>query len=337
MSLTLVTTGVFLAISLLIFVVGRLLIGGGRNRHADAVGSRRPLVLGPLTVAFASMVPISPSKRQKLKSELIRAGYYHRKAIEEYLGMRNAAIVAWLLFIGVALAAFAQPGDDPTVPILIGGGIVLGLIYGLPRLVLGSQARNRTSRIQHALPDALDMITMTVSGGLPMQKALEQVTGELKTTHPDLACELAIIDHQARAGSLQQALRQFAERIDVPEIVSLSALVRHSERLGGNVGTAFRDYADGIRRARRMRAEERGNKASVKLLFPVVLCLAPPIYILLLGPAALELRSFVLRENQPGGVLDPSIEAAERSPQLLQRLRGPNGERTIPEAARERE
>jgi len=72
------------------------------------------------------------------------------------------------------------------------------------------------------------------------------------------------------------------------------------------VAAAFREFADSVRRTRRQRAEEQGNKASVKLLFPVVLCLAPPIYILLLGPATLELKNFMNRENMPGGVLATS-------------------------------
>ena len=85
----------------------------------------------------------------------------------------------------------------------------------------------------------------------------------------------------------------------------------HAEHLGGNVSSAFRDFADSIRRTRRQSAEERGNKASVKLLFPVVFCLAPPIYILLLGPAALELKQFVQRENRPGGALSQSAAVPE--------------------------
>ena len=72
------------------------------------------------------------------------------------------------------------------------------------------------------------------------------------------------------------------------------------------VAVALRDYSDSIRRGFRQRAEEKGNKNSVKLLLPVVLCLAPPVYILLLAPAVLELRDFIIRENKPGGVLVPA-------------------------------
>ena len=117
---------------------------------------------------------------------------------------------------------------------------------------------------------------------------------------------MEIIRRQAEAHTLENALTQFADRINVAEIKSLAALVTQTERLGTNVATALRDYADSIRRGFRQRAEEQGNKNSIKLLLPVTLCLAPPVYILLLAPAVLELRDFIIRENRPGGVLAPS-------------------------------
>lgn len=188
---------------------------------------------------------------------------------------------------------------------------MLVLLFEIPRVVLSSQAEARRKRIQYALPDALDMINMTVTGGLPLRNALHRVGRELKTTHPDSACELTIIDRQSESGSLDQALRHFAARIDTPDVTVLATMVRHAEQLGGNVSGAFRDFADSIRRTRRQSAEERGNKASVKMLFPVVFCLAPSIYILFLGPAALELKQFVQRENRPGGALSQAVEVPQ--------------------------
>ena len=82
-------------------------------------------------------------------------------------------------------------------------------------------------------------------------------------------------------------------------------MVRHAEKIGGNVATSFREFSDSVRRTRRQRAEERGNSKSVKLMFPIVLCLAPPIYVLLLGPAVIELRNFAT--SQGNGMLNQSI------------------------------
>ncbi len=307
---TLLISGAFFGIGLVILVVGRLLLGSGRNRANDAIGSQRPLVLGPLTEPFAGIFPMRQATCDKLKKELVRAGYYHRKALAEYVGFRNAAITAWIIFLASAVVTALEPRSPHVSQFMIMGGAVLIMIYSIPRLALSSQANNRSRRIHRALPDALDMITMTMTGGVPMQRAIERVGQELAGTHKDLACELTILHHQSETGSMEQALRQFSNRVDVPEVTALAALVRQAERLGGNVAGAFRDFADSSRRTRRQLAEEQGNKASVKLLFPVVLFLAPPIYILLLGPAALELRNFVTRENRPGGVLSPDVNQA---------------------------
>lgn len=310
MELHLITIGAFLAISLLLYLTGRLLTWSGRNKlpKEEAVGSKRPLIFGIFTEGLAGVLPTSRKKREQLQHELHKAGYYHRKSLAEFLALRNGAIVAWAVFIGSAIVILLEPGRDWTKQILLGGGIVAIVLYSLPRLVLAAQASARVARIQHALPDALDMITMTITGGLPLQRSLERVSDEMTDAHPDLACELAIISRQSQAGSMEHALRQFAGRIDLPDVIALATLVRQTERLGTNVGSAFHEFADSIRQNRRHLAEERGNKASVKLLFPVVFCLAPPVYILLLGPAALEMRNFVTKEDSNGGVLTQSFD-----------------------------
>jgi tight adherence protein C len=311
LQMSLLVTGVFLAISLLIMLAGRILIGSGRNRlpEADQVGSRRPLVLGPLTEAFAWIIPVSQSKQDSLRKDLVAAGYFHRKAIEEYLGFRNAAAMAWLVFTGCAVVLLADPTENVTPTILIGSAVVFGFLLAIPRIVLSSQSESRRNRIRFALPDSLDMINMMVTGGLPLRQAIQRVQKDLRRAHPDMACELAIISHHAETGSMDLALRQFASRVNIPDVTVLATMVRHAEQLGGNITSAFREFADSIRRTRRQLAEERGNKSTVKLMFPTILCLTPPVYILLLGPAVIEIKNFIQTGNRPGGALSQSIDA----------------------------
>ncbi len=313
-------TSTFFVVAIAIFCIGRMVIGV-RNRYPDST-RRRQLALGRLNYGFARVIPCTQKKREKLKSDLVRAGYLGHHAVDEFLALRNAAIVAWLIAMGFVVALLMEPASDFTLA-LITAGVGWVILYSLPSLIIGIQASRRVERIKYSLPDALDMVNMMVTGGLPLIRALNRASQELADSHPDIACELAIINHQASAGSINQALEQFGQRINEPDVVALATLVQHADELGGNVSSAFSDYADGVRRARRQKAEERGNKASVKLLFPVVLFLAPPIYILLLGPAMLEMRNFLTRENQSGGVLDQEtrvvateqLEAARRLPE----------------------
>lgn len=312
-SIAWIPVGTAIAIACLTFAVGRLFIGS-RNQGEEFVGSRdrRPL-FGPLTKAFAELLPMSSTSLRKVRKEIQQAGYYHRQATDEFLAFRNFSLSCWILFSLLFLIASL---DDDRIPKWQSAAFCAGCaaaIYGLPRLVLQSMAASRAKRIQHAMPDALDLITMVMLGGIPLQSALKRVAREIRPSHPDLACELEIVEFQTQSGSLEAAVGHFADRIDVPDVLGLAALVRHAARLGSNVSTAFRDYADQIRQTRRVQAEERGNKASVKILFPIVLFLTPPIYILLLGPAVLELRSFLVKENAPGGLLQQgaAAEAAE--------------------------
>lgn len=307
----LLTAGTFLGVSMVMFLLGRMMIGPARNRTEDALGEWRPLVLGRFTEAFARVLPVRETTRETLCKDLVRAGYFHRLAVTEYLGLRNAAVAGWMIFLATALALLDPTGQSLIRFATLGSAILL-LLFSIPRIVLSSQANARAQRIGLALPDALDMVSMAMMGGVPLEHALKRVGRDIASAYPDLACELELVHYQADAGSLRQALEQFADRIDLPDVTTLATLVGQSERLGGNTVGAFQEFADVVRRTRRLRAEESGNKASVKLMFPVVLCLAPPVYVLLLGPAVLELRDFV--RNQDTGALSEQVEQANRAP-----------------------
>ena len=286
------------------------LIRGGRNRDGDLSlgGRRRPLLFGPLTAALAGILPCSAPTRQKLTRFLHHAGHYHRQALAEFLALRNTLVVGWVLLAATALVVITNPGDQKSIPILVGGLIVAIMLYTLPRLFLEVMGHNRVQRIEESLPDALDMATMCMSGGVPLQSALMRVSDEMQSIHPDLAFELRVVGRQMEAGSLDTAVRQFAGRIDAPEVQSLAAILGQTERQGSGVAAAFELFADNVRLNRRQRSEEAGNKTAIKLLFPLVFCLAPPVYLMLLGPAVVELSDFVKRERAPGGALAASSE-----------------------------
>lgn len=292
----------FALVAAVFALLGWLIIRFGRRRAVEGL-HRRALVFGPLTEPLANLVPVLERTWEKVQREVRQAGYYHYKAAHEFLALRNAISLAVVVLTLLMLIVTFDPVDDNPWPVLIPGMVALIFAYGTPRLVLQSLASARVRRIQTQLPDGLDMITMCMSGGLSLQHAMDRVSQELEASHEDLSAELNLIRRQADAHSLEHSLEQFAKRIDVPEVQTLAALVSQTEQLGANVGVALREFADGIRRSFRQRAEERGNRTSVQMMLPVALCLAPPVYILLLAPAVLELRRFIIEENDEGGVL----------------------------------
>ncbi len=300
---------VFLIVTALLYGLALPFIRGRRNPdHEVLAGGRlRPLIFGPLTAALAGVMPSTTVTKARITKDLRRAGYYHRFALAEFLSFRNAMVIGWVFLIGALVVVGADPENtSPTFKLLIAGFLGAILLYSLPVLVMRSRANARVQRIRFALPDALDMTTMCTTGGLPLQQALAEVSQQLHTTHPDLAMELKIMGRQMEAGSLDGALVQFANRIDTPEIQALTAMFSQTHRQGSSVAASFQEFADGLRRGQRQRAEEQGNKTAVKMLLPLVLCLAPPVYMMLLTPAVIELRRFMVQENRPGGALTPA-------------------------------
>ncbi len=277
--------------------------------------SRRPLIFGPLTKPLAYMFWTGSASYDSMRRDQRRSGFYGPFALEEFLAFRNALTAGWILFVFTVIVG-AQPEGALAIQLFFAGTAGLALLYSIPRLWLQNKGNHRVRLIQTQLPDALDMISMCMSGGMPLQPALQCVSGELKHTHPELAREFHIIHQQADSHTLTLAIEQFAQRIDVDETNTLAALVAQTERLGTNIGHALREYADAVRRSFRQRAEEAGNKASIKMLLPVSFCLAPPVYILLLAPALLELRDFVSRENRPGGVLSQAGDSLDSYSEL---------------------
>jgi len=257
-------------------------------------------VFGDFTDPLAAQLPLLGSTEDSLEHDLRRAGYYKPTARNEFLALRNIMAIGVIIFVGVTAVMVGPERRDLLAKILIWGFAAAALAYVLPWLFLRSKVRRRTALIQRGLPDAFDMLTMCLSGGLGVNDSLTHVSREIFSAHPDLGVELEIVRRHAEMSSLGDAFRQFAARIDIPETAALKALMQQTERLGTNVVQAVKDFADDIRTRQRQTADERASKAGIKLLFPLVFCLAPAAMIILWGPALLELRNF-FRTFNPGG------------------------------------
>lgn len=174
-----------------------------------------------------------------------------------------------------------------------GGGLIVGTAAGaafgffLPDLLLYNAGTKRQDRIRKALPDALDMLTVCVEAGLGFDAAVAQVARN--TTGP-LAAEFARVLQEMQIGkSRTQALHAMTDRTTVPELRAfVSALVQASE-LGIAMATVLREQAKELRIRRRQRAEERAQKVPVKILFPLIFCIFPVMFVVIIGPAAISI------------------------------------------------
>ena len=229
---------------------------------------------------IGNAVPKSPSEMSKLQLRLVHAGFRRQDAIILFLGIRA----------GCALAVFAVMAAPflfrATIPMALGGA---GFGYLLPGIVLARMAKRRQHRIRLATPDALDLLVVSVEAGLGLDQALQRVGEELTTVHPALSDDLRLINLELRAGKPRaEALHNLASRTGVDDLTSLVAILVQTDKFGTSVAQALRVYSDVLRTKRRQRAEEAAAKTAVKMVFPLVICIFPAIWIVTLGPAAIK-------------------------------------------------
>jgi tight adherence protein C len=246
-------------------------------------------VFGRLTPVLAALFPESEARRAVVKKELIAAGYHQPHAWQNLAALRYLGIMVPLLMIGLLLVLLPRQLEIAAVGLLL---FLPAMGWAIPRLVVRNQARERLSEIEHGMPDMLDMLNMCVSQGMTIPDSLNRVSRELRPVYPALAQELNIVSDQAKIGSMEQALQNFSERIDAPDVHSFTTLLIQTQRMGTSVSQALIDYSDNMRESLRQRADEKANTATFKLLFPTVGFLMPAVFLFLLGPAIIQLSDF---------------------------------------------
>ncbi len=168
--------------------------------------------------------------------------------------------------------------------------------FGFPNLWLSGRIAARQKAVFRAMPDALDLLTISVEAGLGFDAAMAKVHEKWEN---DLALELGRVIQEIRLGKLRRdALRDMAERLGVNEMTSFVAAVIQSEQLGVSMAKVLRIQSDQMRVRRRQIAEEEAHRAPIKMVFPIALLIFPSILIILLGPAGMLLVSSPL-----GGIL----------------------------------
>jgi tight adherence protein C len=162
--------------------------------------------------------------------------------------------------------------------------------YVAPNFWLTERVRRRKERIRRSLPDAIDLLVICVDAGLGMDQALLRVIAELRLSHPDLQDELQRVHVEQRAGLPRlEAWRNLATRLKIPEIGAFVNMLTQTERFGTPIVRALTRFASDLRLKRRQLAEEAAAKTKVKILFPLVFCIFPCLFIVLLAPAIISI------------------------------------------------
>jgi tight adherence protein C len=286
---------------LLAFVFGSILVGGaafalmpnraiaidrrleelttGRVREDDENRPTFDRILG-FVKRVGEKAPRSAKELGSLRLRLVQAGYRRDEAITVFFGIR--IVFALALFALFATSLMMKPNITLAL-----GGLAIG--YLLPGMALARMAKRRAHRIRLALADALDLLVVSVEAGLGLDQALTRVGAELAFAYPDLSDELKLVNLELRAGKARpDALRNLADRTGVDDLQSLVTMLIQTDKFGTSVAQALRVYSETLRTKRRQRAEEAAAKTGVKMVFPLVFCIFPAIWVVTIGPAAIK-------------------------------------------------
>jgi tight adherence protein C len=289
---------VTMLLPLLAFLFGSLIIGAAvfafMPSKAAAIDRRlEELTLGrdeeqkprfqslfALFKRIGEKVPRSTKELGPLRLRLVQAGYRRDEALTIFFGIRVMFALGLFMFFSSSILA------RPNMTMALAG---LGVGYVLPGMALARLAKRRAHKIRLSLADALDLLVVSVEAGLGLDQALSRVGTELAFAYPQLSDELKLINLELRAGKPRaEALRNLADRTGVDDLSSLVTMLIQTDKFGTSVAQSLRVYSETLRTKRRQRAEEAAAKTGVKMVFPLVFCIFPAIWVVTIGPAAIR-------------------------------------------------
>jgi tight adherence protein C len=260
-----------------------------RLQHGDAefaAGKAKGAWAGLLQSMFV-IGELAPRNRQQadpVRSRLISAGYRSPAAPTVLYGIQIATSVMLALILGwVGLL----DQESPAMAIVLA---VCGAGFGflLPERVLESRVNNRALLLERALPNALDLLVLSVEAGQSLDSALAETSRELRNVYPELSGEFAQVQVELRAGRTRsEVLFALGQRSGSQELKKFATVLIDSDRFGTSLGPALRTHARYLRTRRRQEAQESARKLSVKLVFPVFVLIMPSVFVITLGPAVL--------------------------------------------------
>jgi tight adherence protein C len=270
--------------------LGRPVITTDSQRVLDVGGEVEPSTLVTFLQSVGSRVPSSENEVATLKADLIRAGFRSENALPVFYGVR---ILVTLLMLLLCIMMESKMPPNPVMKLgLMASGIGAGWV--LPRFFLEKRVAKRQETLRLSLPDALDLLVVSIEAGLGLDQAIQHVARELHASHPQLSDEMSLVTLEMRHGKRRsEALRNFAERTGEAEFRKLVAILIQNDRFGTSMGESLRTHSDFLRVRRRQEAEERAGKVGVKLVFPIFFFILPSMLVVAAGPGLLQVFKYL--------------------------------------------
>lgn len=238
--------------------------------------------VGSMIAGLNTVMPKSQSEVSVIRQRMTHAGYREESAVKIFYGCKV------LVPVVLCIVAFATGLGNK------GGFFVYAACLGIgflgPDFWLGKQIKKRQRRIRRGLPDVLDLLVICVEAGLSLDQATARTSEELHQALPDLCDELSMVVLEQRAGRARaDAWKNLSERTGEESVRNMVSMLVQSEQLGTSVAKTLRVHSDTLRTQRIQQVEEMAAKTSVKLVFPLVFFIFPSLFLVCLGPAAIQM------------------------------------------------
>jgi tight adherence protein C len=270
--------------------LGKPVITEFKNAFSDDTSEPEGSTLVSVLHQIGARVPSSEGEVAALRMDLMRAGFRGENTLHVFYGLR---IVATLTMLVLCVLMESRMPPTPMLKLgLMASGVGAGWI--LPRFMLEKKVRKRQEFLRLSLPDALDLLVVSIEAGLGLDQAIQHVARELSVSHPQLSEEMSLVTLEMRAGKRRsEALRNFAERTGEAEFRKLVAILIQNDRFGTSMGESLRTHSDFMRTRRRQEAEERAGKVGVKLVFPIFFFILPSMLVVAAGPGLLQIFKYL--------------------------------------------
>jgi tight adherence protein C len=220
----------------------------------------------------------------KVRTRLTASGNSSPDAVDRFIAIK---VIGFALSPVALILVFGVLGMSGMKGILVGGLLATVMIYG-PDAILNRRVEERQREIKQKLPDVLDLLVISVEAGLGFEQALDRTVGSVPGA---LTQEFARMLGEVRAGaSRAQAMRAMEKRTDVPELRSFVLAILQADTFGVSIGRVLRAQADEMRIKRRQMAQEQAQKAPVKMMIPMVFCVFPALFVVVIGPAIINIK-----------------------------------------------
>jgi tight adherence protein C len=224
-----------------------------------------------------------------LRQRLMRAGIYDPRGPAIFFLTRIMGAIALAFAAFVALPMLGYSGKTSFWIMLM---IATLLGYLAPSFYLDRMINKKRLEHQSGFPDFMDLLVVCADAGLSMEAALDRVARELSDAFPSLAANIHMANLEIRAGrTMTEALEHLSERLGLDEARSFATLIQQSDELGSSIGDALRVYSDDMRHKRLSRAEEKAYSLPAKLSIPMMVCIFPTLFVVILLPVIVRLAT----------------------------------------------